>query len=186
MALVYKHIRLDTNNPFYIGIGKTEKRAFSKHRRNKYWKSITSKTNYEVEILFDNLSWEECCVKEIELIKLYGRKDNGTGILVNMTDGGEGSLGIIKSDEVRKKLSECQSGDKHYFYGKSHSDETKEKLSIKLKGRIISEESRKKMSETHKKMTISEETRKKMAESLRGKPRSEETKEKIRQSLLRR
>jgi hypothetical protein len=186
MALVYKHIRLDTHQPFYIGIGKTEKRAFSKHRRNKYWKSITSKTDYKVEILFDNLSWEECCVKEIELITLYGRKDKGNGILANMTDGGEGSLGIIKSDEMRKKLSECQLGEKHYFYGKNHTDETKEKLSNKLKGRIISEETRNKMSETRKKITISEETRKKMAQSLRGKPRSEETKEKIRQSLLRR
>ena len=31
MAIVYRHIRLDKNEVFYIGIGKTEKRAYEKH-----------------------------------------------------------------------------------------------------------------------------------------------------------
>ena len=33
---LYRHIRLDLGSPFYIGIGKTEKRAYSKKNRNKY------------------------------------------------------------------------------------------------------------------------------------------------------
>ncbi len=37
MAIVYKHIRLDNDTVFYIGIGKNQKRPYSKNYRNKYW-----------------------------------------------------------------------------------------------------------------------------------------------------
>ena len=49
------------------------------------------------------MTWDEACTKEIEFIKLYGRKDNNTGILVNLTDGGEGTLGVIVSERNFKK-----------------------------------------------------------------------------------
>ena len=63
---LYRHIRLDKHEPFYIGIGKVDnfKRAYSLKSRNKIWKSITQKTNYEVEVIFDNLSKEDCVKKE--------------------------------------------------------------------------------------------------------------------------
>ena len=59
---IYQHIRLDTNEIFYIGKGTHRKqnykyyRAFDKKRRNNIWNSIVNKTNYKVEILFTNLS----------------------------------------------------------------------------------------------------------------------------------
>ena len=57
MAYVYRHIRLDKNEPFYIGIGSdmTNKRANEKARRSKFWKKIVAKTDYEIEILFDDI-----------------------------------------------------------------------------------------------------------------------------------
>ena len=61
---VYRHIRLDKNEPFYIGIGKTEKRAYEKIKRNQFWQNVIAKTDYDVEILFDNLSWEDAGEKE--------------------------------------------------------------------------------------------------------------------------
>ena len=69
MAYVYRHIRLDKNEPFYIGIGSdaTYQRANSKKGRNKIWNDIVSKTDYEVEILCDKLNWENACIKEIVL-----------------------------------------------------------------------------------------------------------------------
>lgn len=107
MAYVYRHIRLDKNEPFYIGIAKDEfkncERARSKYYRNKYWHNIVNKTPYEVEIMLENLSWEEACEKEIEFIKLHGRVDLKTGSLVNMTDGGDGFKGP-KTLEHRQKL----------------------------------------------------------------------------------
>ena len=103
MAYVYRHIRLDKNEPFYIGIGsdKNFKRAFDRFSRNRHWNFIVNKTEYDVEIFMDNLSWEQACEKEQELISLYGRKDLGKGTLVNLTDGGDGSVGIkIKESTI--------------------------------------------------------------------------------------
>lgn len=126
MALVYRHRRLDTNEIFYIGIGKDMKRPFDKVGRNIFWKKVTNKTKYEVEILIDNIDYEEAKELEILLIKEYGRRDLGLGTLVNLTDGGEGLLGFKPSQE------------------------TKNKISNSLKGNIISEETRKKISEKGK------------------------------------
>jgi len=103
--IVYRHIRLDKNEVFYIGIGKTENRAYEKRGRNNYWKNIIKQTEYKVDILFDDLTWEEACEKEKEFIQLYGRNDLGLGTLVNMTDGGDGTYGVIDSLETRLKKS---------------------------------------------------------------------------------
>ena len=105
MAYLYRHIRLDKNEPFYIGIATHLKRAYDKSsRKNKIWQSIISKTDYEVEILFDDLTREQVLEKEKEFIALYGRIDKKTGTLCNLTDGGEGTLGIFRDENVRKNI----------------------------------------------------------------------------------
>lgn len=95
---VYQHIRNDKNYVFYIGIGKINPkyptykmqhyRAYSKSGRNPIWKNITNKTSYTVEIIEDNLNFEEVKNKEIELIQYYGKLKSG-GLLSNISDGGE-------------------------------------------------------------------------------------------------
>lgn len=96
---VYRHIRLDKNIPFYIGISEGKQsctfkqfhsRAFAKRNRNIIWKQIVNKTPYKIEIMFRSDSEEIILNKEKEFIKLYGRIDKKTGILANLTDGGEG------------------------------------------------------------------------------------------------
>ena len=109
MTYLYRHIRLDTNQPFYIGIG-IDKRALSEKGRNKFWKNIINKTEYRVEIMIDGLTWEDACKKEREFIALYGRRDLGKGPLVNLTDGGEGVLGLQHRDETKLRISENLSG----------------------------------------------------------------------------
>ena len=101
MSVVYKHIRKDTNEVFYIGIGSI-KRAHSTKGRNQYWTNIVNKAGYEVIIISEGLSWEEACIEEIKLIKEYGRKDLNTGPLTNMTDGGDGSLNQRRRLSVRR------------------------------------------------------------------------------------
>ena len=125
MAYVYKHIRLDKNEVFYVGIGKQEnyKRAYTLRSRNLYWKNIVNITDYKVEIIHENISWEYACEKEKEYINLYGRKDLELGTLVNMTDGGEGFLGYKHSSITKEKMSNSRKG-------KKCSDELKEKLFI--------------------------------------------------------
>jgi hypothetical protein len=99
---LYRHTRLDTGEPFYIGIGtKGERtsnrmstlynRAYSKDRRNNIWGHIIAKTDYEIEILLESNNYDFIKQKEIEFIALYGRINNDTGFLTNMTDGGEGN-----------------------------------------------------------------------------------------------
>ena len=107
MAVLYRHIRLDKNEPFYIGIGKNKARAYSKRSRNKHWHNITEK-GYKVEIMLDNLTWEEACEKEKEFIAIYGRLNLKLGTLCNYTDGGEGSLNCKHSEETKQKISKSK------------------------------------------------------------------------------
>ena len=135
MAIVYKHIRKDTNEVFYIGIGKSEKRAYDmKHHRSEFHQNI-SKRGVNVEIVEEGLDWEDACNKERELIDLYGRRDKGLGSLVNMTDGGDGGHGMIMSDDAKEKIRQFQlSQDTPWKYRK-RSDDEKERIRIALTGR---------------------------------------------------
>lgn len=107
MVYLYRHIRLDKNEPFYIGIGDGDNysRAYNTKRRTKFWKNIVSKTLYDVEILLDNLTWKQACEKEIEFIALYGRIDLNKGTLCNLTNGGEGKNGYKHTDEAKLIIS---------------------------------------------------------------------------------
>jgi len=134
MAYVYRHIRLDKNTPFYIGIGSDEsgfnKRAYSPHNRGQLWKRIAAVSKYEVDILFDDVSLEFAKSKEVEFISLYKRINDG-GTLANITGGGDGWFDPPK--ECRERLIKRNIGNKHHL-GKKHSDESKAAISEKRKG----------------------------------------------------
>jgi hypothetical protein len=158
-----------------VGIGKTLQRAYSINNRNKYWRHISQK-GYEVEILFQDLSWEQACEKEKEFIALYGRVSLGSGTLVNMTDGGEGTCGMKPwnygkqpSQEQVEKMIKNHKGMK----GRKHSEETKLKIrlsSIGKKGTRLGHKS-------------SDETKLKIRNSQLGKKLSPETRMKISNTL---
>lgn len=121
---LYRHIRLDKNEPFYIGIGTKQKhsdypRANFTTNRKTSWKNITNKTDYEIEILLESDDYEFIKQKEIEFIALYGRRDLGKGTLVNHTDGGEGTKGWIPSEETRDKIRKAHDGKR--FRGDNHN-----------------------------------------------------------------
>ena len=92
MAIVYQHKTKDTDEIFYIGIGVARRRAYSKHGRNKHWNNIVNKHGHYYEVLFEDVTREEAIQIEQYLISYYGRRDLGTGQLVNMTGGGDGHL----------------------------------------------------------------------------------------------
>jgi hypothetical protein len=147
---VYKHIRLDKNEPFYIGIGNKKNfgRAFefSKDKRNEIWWKIYSKTNIYVEILYESLTKTEASLKEQELIKKYGRKDLNEGSLCNMTDGGDGIWNCIRTEKTKKLLSEQKIGSKNPQFGKKQSKELIEKRFRNIRGIKKSDEDKKKQS----------------------------------------
>lgn len=159
VAYVYRHIRLDKNVPFYIGIGKDDggkyTRAYhttSSRKKSIIWSRISDKTNYEVEIIIDNISWERACEKEKEFIKLYGRINLGTGTLANMTDGGEGNSGVVLTPKMRFEIGKAHRG-------KKQSAESNKKRSERLKGRVVTQETRDKLSIANKGKPVSEERR---------------------------
>lgn len=114
MAKVYAHIREDLNEIFYIGIELDSKTKYKKRpyckKRTKFWNSIVNKTNYNIEIIYDNLTNDSAKQFEKFLILLYGRKDKKSGSLVNLTDGGDGCYGKITPTDVKEKISNSMRG----------------------------------------------------------------------------
>ena len=152
-SYTYAYLRED-RTPYYIGKG-TRKRIYSKNKRVK-----PPKDKSRIIFLKQNLTEEEAFKHEIYMIDVFGRKDLGTGILHNRTEGGEGISGWFLSEENKKNISDSK---------KNPSEETKRKISESLKGKLKSEETKRKMSESQKgntKMlgkTHSEETKRRMS-----------------------
>jgi len=111
----YAWLRED-GTPYYIGKGKG-RRAFEKQGRR-----FSPPTRNRIIFLKRNLTEEEAFKHEIYMIAVLGRKDLGTGILWNFTDGGEGSSGAKRSLETREKTRR-----KHL--GKKLSNDHKAKMS---------------------------------------------------------
>jgi hypothetical protein len=173
--VVYLHIRNDIDEVFYVGIGSI-KRAFSKFGRNSWWKRITNKISYTTMIYESGLNEKKAKEIEISLIKKFREKGLN---LCNLTDGGDGTLGVIVSKETRKKSSERFSGKNNPMYGKKNSQESIERGRLKRLGQpawnkgktgIYSDSQLKKMSEIkkgkipwNKGVTHTEETRRKIS-----------------------
>lgn len=130
---IYRHIRPDTNEVFYIGKGNNiassnYKRKDWKFKRNKIWSDIVKKNNGEFtsQVIYECETEQDCNKKEVEFIFLYGRKNMRTGTLANLTDGGEGCVGMKHSKETLSKLSESakKRTTPNPFKGKKHTAET--------------------------------------------------------------
>jgi len=148
----YAYLRED-GTPYYIGKGKDD-RVYYRWRKGLK----PPKDRRRIIFLKQNLTEEEAFKHEIYMISVFGRKDLGTGILHNKTNGGEGNNGVIMSEETKRKISEANKG-------RIKSDEWKKNLSGAMKGKPKSEEHRRNNSEGQKGKTLSEETKRKMSES---------------------
>lgn len=127
----YAYLRKDLS-PYYVGKGKGN-RILSDLR------SIHKPTDISrIVFLRENMTEKESFNNEVEMIKLWGRKDLKTGMLRNKTDGGEGSSGGRRTKETRKLISLIRTG-------KKHTNETKAKMSLVRTGEKRTDETKAKI-----------------------------------------
>ena len=207
---IYRHwITINGKEISYIGLHKgvnpqkdrwgqdgKKYKPIKEHRQTKFWRAIQTYgwENFGHEIIgyveaptlkqlaLDLDEWE------IYYIAKYDSFYNG----FNGTTGGQG--GYIVSDDTRIKLSEARkgkyNGENNPFYGRSHSNETRKKLSQRLSGdgnpnygKQKSDETKKKMSDSHKGKTFTDEHKKKLSEAKKGSQLTNEHKKKIGEAL---
>jgi hypothetical protein len=120
---VYLYLRED-GSPYYVGKGKS-KRAWI-HQRGE---AVHPPKDHErIKIVAHRLDEHESFLLEILLIKQLGRKDKSTGILRNLSDGGQGPSGLTRSTETRQRMSHSKKGIPSKLKGKPKSPETVEKM----------------------------------------------------------
>ena len=133
----YAYLRED-GTPYYIGKGKNN-RIFCRQKGD----IKPPKDKLRVIFLKQNLTEEEAFKHEIYMINVFGRKDLGTGILYNRTNGGEGISGHNHSYETRMIIKQKSTG-------KTHSEETKRKISTGNKGKKQTEEAKRKIGDANR------------------------------------
>ena len=150
MYTVYQH-KNKINGKIYIGITMRKPEQRWQHgegyRSSPHFYAAIQKygwDNFEHIILFQDLTKEEACQKEQELIAKYNSMDRKFGY--NSTSGGEI---FVMNKETKQKISQSMIGNKN---GLNHpcSEEKKKKISEAQKGRSLTEEHKQKLSKAAK------------------------------------
>ena len=140
---VYEWIRLDTNEPFYVGKG-CKNRWRSLDNRNKWFKNIVKKIPCVVNILHDNL--DEDIANDLEVWYIREYRDIIGYDLVNIADGGEGVSLFGKDNPMYGKNPRDYMTEDAKI---EHDKKQRESMKGKNKGKRHTEEAKKKMSENH-------------------------------------
>lgn len=115
---VYRHIRLDTGEVFYVGKG-SGRRAWEKYNRSFKWHEIADNFGYRIEIIFNYLIESEAFAIERKFISFYRNQGH---LLLNKTDGGEGTSrpGFTWSQEHNDRVAQSLGGRPFEVYKLPH------------------------------------------------------------------
>ena len=173
MYIVYQH-KNKINGKVYIGITsqKPEQRWGSQgcnYKSSPHFYSAIQKygwDNFEHNILFTELTKEQACLKEQELIKEYNSMNREFGY--NSTSGGDI---FTMNEKTKQKISQAMMGNQNNL-GHPCSEEKKKKISNAQKGREFTEEHKQKLSEAAKNRHVpcSEEKKQILKEKSHKKP----------------
>lgn len=158
------YVHISPNGKRYYGItGINEKRRwnYGNGYKNQHFQRAINKygwENFEHIVLFDNLTKKEACLLEQMYIALYNTTNPKYGYNKDL-GGNVASIETINKRGMAIK-GKC-AGDKHYLYGKHHTKETIEKMSIANSGENNPMYG--------KKRTVSNDTRAKISKSMKNK-----------------
>ena len=210
MSEYYVYLLLDPTDfykPFYVGKGRgdrmlvhlREQRSDNRFKTNKIAK-IRKSGEEPVAIKWAvNLEETAAYEMEAELIKRFGRRSHDeSGILTNICEDNRppDPTGREVAPETREKIAAKQRGESNHRFGKTFTDEQREKrsqiakdLGFKppVRSGPMSNEQKLKISEANRGRKWSDEARARVSEARKGKkrgPPSAETKEKLRQSNI--
>lgn len=175
-ALRYVYIdRSFSGAPFYVGIGSYQ-RLHTK-RRSTYHTNVAKKLKFWYREVVECSDFDSCKELESFLISALGRRDNSTGILVNHTDGGDGVLGRVVSEQERlnnpakKTENRAASRLRMTLSNPMKRPSVAKKVSEKLQGRAILRSTLDKLIAANKGRVVSEETKLKISNAQRGVPK---------------
>lgn len=177
---------------FYVGKGRGRRDIDETAGRNKIFKRIVAKIRREggephVARWHEGLREDGAFKLESAYIKLFGRRDRGTGALCNLTDGGEGEAGRIVSEDHRAKIgmassnrsAETRAKISAANTGRKLSDEHRAKIGLAQRGKPKSEVAIARLRASRIGRTTSDEVRAKLRDANLGKKHSKETRDKI-------
>ena len=172
----YTYCYLDENNkPYYVGKG-CGGRINAPHECGLPPKERRI-------FLKQGLTEEESFKHEVYMIYVLGRKDLGTGCLVNRTCGGHGTAGWVMSEETKIKISDAATGrPRPDMVGESNpmkNPETAQKIAKIKTGKPRDEQTRQKISESLKGRKDTPEVKQRKSQALKGKPKSQTHRENI-------
>lgn len=124
---VYVHHRKTDNRPFYVGKGSKDRaKVYAPTKRNPFWHNVMRKHGVTCEIVARNLNEDDAF--ELEMFLIAELRDSGLK-LVNLTDGGEGSSGSVRTSEQRAVISKKLKGNMPEGHGKWMSRVNKDRHS---------------------------------------------------------
>lgn len=170
----YVHLRPDRegiHSIFYVGKGTETRSNTILRKHSNHHSNIVRKFGIENISIRKIACDSEVHAFSLEISMIAVLRRLGVKIC-NQTNGGDGASGVVFSKERRERASLAMTGSGNYFFGKSHSIESRERISKgrmgKGVGAIRSQESRNNISKGRMGIKFSDQHRENLSIAKKG------------------